>query len=215
MTENRPPAPTGPREAGTREALFDAALDLFAAKGFDGATVDEIARAAGANKAMISYHFGGKDRLHEAILQELFEAVSARMAEVRDADLPAEEKLARYIRLFADLNQEKPQFSTFVLREILSGGAHLDDRLLPRFLFIFECIRGIVLQGVREGAFRPVNPLLTHLGVVGAMVFFFASTPFRKRLADSGTIPVAIPPVDEFVAHLTQATLRGLGKETR
>jgi AcrR family transcriptional regulator len=198
---------------GTREALFDAALNLFAQKGFDGTTVDEIARAAGANKAMISYHFGGKDRLYEAILDEMFQAVSRRLAEVRDADLPAAQKLALYIRIFADLNRERPQFSAFVLREVLSGGAHIDDRLLPRFLFIFDCVRNIVLQGVREGTFRTVNPLLTHLGVVGAMVFFFASAPFRQRLVASGAIPVVAPDVDEFVAHLTQGTLRGLGKD--
>lgn len=197
----------------TRDAIRDAALELFARHGYDGTTVAMIADTAGANKAMISYHFGGKEKLYTALLDDLFEGVSRRLAEVRDADAAAEEKLGRYVRAFAELNRERPQLSSLILREILSGGQHIDTRLLPRFLFIFECVRAIVAQGVREGTFRVVNPLLTHLGVVGAMVFFFATGRFRQRLAESGTIPAANPDVDEFVAHLTAGTLRSLRRE--
>ncbi|MCP4657706.1 MAG: helix-turn-helix transcriptional regulator, partial [bacterium] len=65
MNATNPP-PTRPRPRGhydaaaTREALLEAATELFAERGFDGAKVEAIARRAGVNKAMISYHFGGK-----------------------------------------------------------------------------------------------------------------------------------------------------------
>ncbi len=51
----------------TRTALLDAALAEFAEKGLAGARVDEIAARAGVNKQMISYHFGGKEGLYQAL----------------------------------------------------------------------------------------------------------------------------------------------------
>src|SRR5687768_16443918 len=64
------------RSAGSRERLFAAAATEFAARGFAGASVDRIARAAGLNKAMIYYHFTSKAALYRAILREMFEAVA-------------------------------------------------------------------------------------------------------------------------------------------
>lgn len=193
----------------SRTAICDEAVRLFAEHGFDGTTVEMIASAAGVNKAMISYHFGGKEKLYAAILDAVFEAASERLAAVRDAEAPADEKLARYIRVFAELQAQRPQFSALVLREVLSGGARLHERVRPRFLQIFESIRAIVAQGIREGRFRTVNPLLTHLGVIGTLVFFFGTEPFRRRLVESG-LPIPMPTTDEFIAHLTGNTLRGL-----
>ncbi|HEY1280245.1 MAG TPA: TetR family transcriptional regulator [Acidimicrobiales bacterium] len=51
----------------TRQALIDAALVEFAAKGREGARVHDIAARAGVNKQLISYYFGGKDGLYDAI----------------------------------------------------------------------------------------------------------------------------------------------------
>jgi AcrR family transcriptional regulator len=56
--------------AGTRERLLDAAGQIFAAQGYDGATAKAIAERAGTNAAAVNYHFGGLDGLYEAVLME-------------------------------------------------------------------------------------------------------------------------------------------------
>ena len=56
---------------------MQAGSELFAAHGFDGATVETIAERAGVNKAMINYHFGGKRGLYQAILTATFDEVGA------------------------------------------------------------------------------------------------------------------------------------------
>ncbi len=56
----------------TRERLLAAAREEFAARGFDGAKVDRIARRARINKAMVYYHFPSKAALYLAILREQF-----------------------------------------------------------------------------------------------------------------------------------------------
>src|SRR4051794_17388510 len=48
----------------TKQRLLEAAEELFAATGYDGVSVEEITRRANANRAAVSFHFGGKERLY-------------------------------------------------------------------------------------------------------------------------------------------------------
>jgi TetR/AcrR family transcriptional regulator len=79
----------------TKQALINAALVEFAAKGREGARVSEIAARAGVNKQLISYYFGGKDGLYEAI-GERWLAAEARAA---PPGIPLEDMIAAYLRL--------------------------------------------------------------------------------------------------------------------
>jgi TetR/AcrR family transcriptional regulator len=78
----------------TRQALLDAALAEFAAKGRAGARVSEIAERAGVSKQLISYYFGGKDGLYEALVERWL----AQEAEFAPRELPLDQLVARYIR---------------------------------------------------------------------------------------------------------------------
>jgi TetR/AcrR family transcriptional regulator len=197
----------------TRERLIDAATRLFAVHGFDGATAEQIAGEAGVNKAMINYHFGGKQGLYQAILTGTLDRAGAALREIRHADLPSDEKLARYIEAFASLHRDRPTISAMLLRELLSGGRFVDAALLPRFLELFASIREIIAGGVRDGSFRPVNPLLTHFSLIGSMVFFYATAPFRERLLSEGKFAGAAPSEAEFIGHLEELFGRGLRAE--
>jgi TetR/AcrR family transcriptional regulator len=77
----------------TRAALLDAALEEFAAKGFAGARVRDIAHRAGVSKDLIAYHFGGKDGLYLAVQQAWLD----RQDSSADPGLPLAELLTRYL----------------------------------------------------------------------------------------------------------------------
>lgn len=194
----------------TRDRLLNAATDLFAEKGFDGARVEEIAGKARVNKAMINYHFGGKEGLYVAILLSTFESAVQRLKALEDSTEPADAQLREFVRLFAGLAAARPGLPAMLLREVLSGGRHLDDDVLPHFLGVFAQVRRIVARGIRDGIFRPVDPLLTHLSLIGALVFFFSTSPLRARLGAEGKLPVAPPSDAAFVEHLQNLITRGL-----
>src|SRR5262245_22816328 len=162
---------------GTRRALKEAATALFARRGFAGATADVIARRAGVNKAMINYHFGGKRGLYSAIVRESFAALLERLRRAVDAAASPSEQLRSYIAAFAEMAQGQPDLPAMLLRELMAGGENRDlDREVFEFLpRILGTVRGVVEAGVRDGSFRPVNPLLTHLGMIGSLMFFFAT----------------------------------------
>lgn len=77
----------------TRSDLLDAALEEFAAKGFAGARVRDIADRAGVSKDLISYHFGGKDGLYRAVQRAWLE----READFSAPDVPLRELITRYV----------------------------------------------------------------------------------------------------------------------
>jgi TetR/AcrR family transcriptional regulator len=58
----------------TKRKILDAAAAEFAAKGFSGARVDAIAKAAGVNKQLITYYFDGKEGLYRSVVQQCIEA---------------------------------------------------------------------------------------------------------------------------------------------
>jgi AcrR family transcriptional regulator len=195
--------------AATREALIDAATELFAERGFEGTRVDQIAQSAGVNKAMISYHFGGKKCLYNEILAATLNEAHDRFHEIRYSEAPADERLRDFIFAFADLAATQPALPVMVIREVLSGGLHIDEDLLPRFLELFKLVQGIIDQGVREGTFTNVNSYVTHLSLLGSLVFFFATKQVRELLASS-PLPSSVPEVRAFVRDLERTMRRGL-----
>lgn len=79
--------------ARTRQALLDAALEEFSARGYAGARVRDIADRAGVSKDLISYHFGGKEGLY----REVQRGWLARESTFYDPGLPLAELAARYL----------------------------------------------------------------------------------------------------------------------
>jgi TetR/AcrR family transcriptional regulator len=94
--QRRAPAPEErQRDAErSRRCLLAAALDEFAAKGFAGARVQDIARRAGVNKQLISYYFGGKEGLYRALQRSWQEAEAG----FGGPATPIEELALRYLR---------------------------------------------------------------------------------------------------------------------
>src|SRR5947207_3720000 len=110
----------------SRQRVFAAAAREFAARGYAGASVDRIARAARLNKAMIYYHFSSKAALYREILRDMFGAVRVRVAAVAASDAAPEDKIRAYIAAIAREAEARPHFPPIWLREIAEGAEHVD-----------------------------------------------------------------------------------------
>jgi AcrR family transcriptional regulator len=195
---------------GTRLALKSAATTLFARRGFTAATAFRIARAAGVNKAMINYHFGGKRGLYTAIIRESMAVLLERLQAVERSRQAAPARLRDFIAAFGDTVALAPDLPAMLLREVLSGGEHLEREVFGFITAVLGTVRGIVESGIRDGSFREVDPLLTHLSLMGSLMFFFATEDFRRRaLAETRAAP-APPSAGQFVTHLQDLMTRGL-----
>jgi TetR/AcrR family transcriptional regulator len=197
----------------TRQALLQAGAALFSERGFDGVSIEDVADGAGVNKALISYHFGGKRALYVAILESAFASMAERLKEIEREAPDARHGLRAFLAAFAQTTRERPGFPTLFMREVLSTG--IEPTVLPPLLEIIGVSRRLAERGAREGLFRRVDPLLLHLGLVGSLVFFFSTEPARRKAAAEGRAPFAMPEPKAFLRYLEGLTLRGLAPESR
>lgn len=201
---------------GTRDALLTAGAELFAQAGYDGVPVAAIAEEAGVNKAMISYHFGGKRQLYKVIVQRAFSELVEGAEALAASPRRAPDVLRDLVAFVADTAATRnPHFPTMMLREVLAGGRHLDAELIAYPLRVADVVRRVVERGVRERSFRHVDPLLTHLSLVGSLLFFFATMPLRARLFAEGRMPGKAPEASAYVKHIQDFIVHGLAAPER
>ena len=212
---------TAPRRAGrgsgdrwdsaaTKAALLSAGAALFAEGGFDGVPTTAVAARAGVNKALISYHFGGKRGLYRAILTKGFAEMAEELKAVEARGEDARETLRGLLGAFAAVRERHPDFPVLFLREVVSRG--IDPAVLPYLAEVIGVTRRVAERGMRDGVFRRVDPAALHLGLVGNLVFFLATEKARDRAAAAGLLP-PMPDFPEFLRYLEQLTLRGLAPD--
>lgn len=85
------------------DSLTDVALRVFADRGFDGASMDDVARAAGVTKAAIYHHVSGKDELLERGLHRALEALFSVLDEAGAREGPASGRIRHIVRRVAEL----------------------------------------------------------------------------------------------------------------
>ncbi len=197
----------------SRGSILEAATNVFMEVGFSGARVDEIARRARANKAMIYYHFGSKQGLYKAALLRLFGNVLAEVKRLKESDLSPEGKLrALYTRIARHFSEQRA-LPHIMLREILAGGRSMDVEASHALGAILGFVKETVAEGTRTGAFRSVHPLLLHVTMLGPLMLHFAGASFRERLLPRELPGLAPPSNDDVLVHLLAVLDRSLAPE--
>lgn len=199
--------------AASREAVFTAAADLFSRHGFDAVTVDDIARNAGVNRAMLYYHFADKLTLYREIVRRMLDEASARVSLVVEQPSSAPEKLERFIVQFVELAASHPYFPPLMLREMAEGALHFDAEILNRMRSVFVAFVRVLGEGQQAGVFRQVNPVLAYLSVIGPVLLNAAreragQQPGREQLPMFVSVPH-----DELARHMTRMALQMLEKD--
>jgi AcrR family transcriptional regulator len=124
----------------SRKATLDAAEALFAEKGFEAASIQEIAQKAGVSRGTPNYLFGSKEGLYRAVLGRAFEAPRELIASVGarevTSEAEAEEALRAAIVGYLEFLVDNPGFVRLIQWETLEGGRYLGD--LPAHLRAFR-----------------------------------------------------------------------------
>src|SRR5882724_5674868 len=110
------------RDLTTARRIVAAAEDIFAEHGLAGARMDEIARAAKVNKALLYYYFADKEALHRFVLETLFSQLRAGSDASRMAARTSRERLVAHVDNFFDFMQRHPNYPRLVQREMMSRG---------------------------------------------------------------------------------------------
>ena len=204
----------------TRERLLQAASELFAATGLHGATVRDIATAAGANVAAANYHFGSKEALYLEVLRTQFSAIRDRLA--TRAPTPAPAELQRLSR--AEL-ERRIEIRLVTMLEILVGPPpSVYGKLMQREM----CDPSAALPNIVEEFIRPqmeemrviyrrLYPSLStadidrcSFSVVGQVVFYHVMRPAVLRFMGRDEYPRGFGA--QLAAHILAFSFGGMDR---
>ena len=100
-----------------RTAILDAALEVFSRRGYNGASIDEIAQAAGISKALIYEHFPSKKHLHVSLLERHVQQIFVRLAETADTREPGEVRLRAGVNAFLEWVEQNREAFRLLFRD--------------------------------------------------------------------------------------------------
>lgn len=109
-----------------RGAILEAALEVFAAQGFRGATLDQIADGAGLSKPNLLYYFPSKEAIHVELLNGLMDVWLAPLRQMNPSGDPYTEIMC-YVRRKLEMSREMPRESRLFANEILQGAPRMMD----------------------------------------------------------------------------------------
>lgn len=186
-----------------RSRVLAAAAEIFARSGFEGARIDDIAARAGVNKSMVYYHVGEKSLIYETIVGDRAAILLRVIHDAVEHERTPERKLRAAITAFALATASNRHFAPIMLREIAAGGTGLPPKVLAKAAAVFQQFQMILKEGTHTGAFRPVDPLTTHMMIAGMVMLLVAGAPLRARLRarDGATVDVQAERSPEALAE--------------
>lgn len=143
-----------------RAAILDAALDVFSAHGFRGATVDQIASAAGLSKPNLLYYFRTKEDIHNALLAGLLDTWLDPLRALDPDGVPLDEMLA-YMQRKLQMSRDYPRESRLFANEIVQGAPRIRAALAGELKSLVDDKARLIEHWMRAGQIAHVHP--THL----------------------------------------------------
>lgn len=140
-----------------RRIILDAALDVFSAFGFRGATLDQIAEKAGMSKPNLLYYFPRKQHIYVTVLEDTL-AEWLRPFEEIDPDGDPLEELRKYIASKLEMSEKKPEASRLFANEIMHGAPAISEFLKTHLKALVDAKAGVINRWVDEKRIAPVDP---------------------------------------------------------
>ncbi|MEO1959030.1 MAG: TetR/AcrR family transcriptional regulator [Nautiliaceae bacterium] len=169
----------------TKSKILKEALELFAKRGYENASLDEIAKRVGISKPAIYYYFKSKKRLYNEVFRSFFEGFEIELSGDIDKDL--EDYIKRVFLLFKNKNLAK-----LFLRELSNGMENLEDETLKRVSFLLRTL-SLILKDLANPFFIQtliISSILTYINTmelrekVGGMVNVESNFDLQKELKE-------------------------------
>lgn len=194
--------------------LLKAAAKVFAQKGYNKTTVEEVCKEAGSNIAAVNYHFGSKDELYRAVWKNAFEEAmkiyppDGGLAE----DVPAEEKLRAliYSNLHRMLDEGKLGFAGQILLREMAEPTKAVEQIFHDVIFPLHEITHTVIKELLGESATEQNINFCEMSIVHQCVaigFVRGKENLPPFLREEKMTPTFI---DELAEHITIFSLAGI-----
>lgn len=140
------------------ETILEAALEVFSAQGFRGATLDQIAEVAGLSKPNLLYYFPSKEAIHQELLAELLDTWLDPLRDMNPQGDPMTEIMA-YVRRKLDLSRDFPRESRLFANEILQGAPRIRAAIEGELKDLVDEKAAVLRRWMDEGRIARMEPV--------------------------------------------------------
>jgi len=176
-----------------RQEILDAATRLFAAKGYHGTAMSEIAKEAEFSTGSLYNFFKNKEELYFTLLREKIEALQEELVAVYGIEGKVEDKLRRFVEItLSYFERERYFFRIFMERRSefqISMKGEFSEVIFQKYEEYLGNMVKLMEEGVSEGAFKALDPVelaLIFLGVLNTFIFVSVNTEADYQLKDKG-----------------------------
>jgi len=170
-------------EPAGKRRLLDAATIEFAERGFDGASVLSIAKRAGVKQPLLNYHFGGKEGLWRAVIEEGYRD-TLQLERVLGGWAPATplERLKLLLRSFAAISLRRPSVHSITLQEMFFTSTR-SDWLVDNYMQQFnQRLAALIQECIDEGVLRPLPVEQLCVLLTGVTVSYLVAAELPERM---------------------------------
>lgn len=170
-------------DISTEQKILKAAKIVFIKKGFDGARMEDIAKQADINKALVHYYFRSKENLFEQIFDTFAAQILPNITLVMESEGSIYDKIEVFIHNYIEFFMKNPDLPIFVLTEINRN----PDRVIAmlnntqNFPKMQQFIGQLMVE-VQLGKVKPINPIHFFLNMMSLCVFPFVAKPMIKTM---------------------------------
>ena len=203
MTQSSLAQTTSTVGASTRAVLLEAARGAFARNGFDGASVRMITSDAEVNLGAITYHFGSKRGLYDAVLEEGLRPLLRRVREASEQPGTSLDRMMAVVEAYFEHLATHPDLPHLMLQEV-AAGREPPNVVLEIIREVKGTIAGLQQAGVADGSVREGHPVLMALSVASQPIYLTLITPLLRSVAgldltEPATRQMVIEHVSDFV----------------
>jgi TetR/AcrR family transcriptional regulator len=201
----------------SRDAILDAALRCFAAKGFAATTIKDLASEADVNSALLYYYFTDKQTLYRETLRHVAQRLSDSAGRRLDEDLPPDEVVRRFVQQQAEFLIANPHVPRLLLREMLEHtGRHAEQAIVSLIGGVFTTLCDVIRRGQEQGIFRPdADPRYAAISTVSLVAYFVIARPVVGVALGDGLTGPTEERTREYGRHAAEFALAALAARSR
>lgn len=170
-----------------RDAILNAARREFASRGFSGARVESIARAAGCNKAMLFYYFSSKENLYRSVLEVALGEILTEIGRVVHEGLNPEDFMERFPEIYIRFLARNPDLPRILVFDLIHNPENISRVMAEIFRenASFQARRLLEMIGSwhGRGLISEDDPVHFMLNVISLSVFSFIGRPMVEAIS--------------------------------
>ncbi len=196
----------------TADSLVRAARQIFARQGFAGSSVRSITAAAGVNLGAITYHFGSKQALYNAVLSQTLTPFRERLAAAAATRGSALDRIEWFLRAAFDHMTKHPDLPRLLLQQ-LATGQQLPLAVESTMRANIGVLAGLIRDGQLEGSITTGDPRLLAFSVGGQPILLaLLRDALSQAVALDQSDPGTRRSLVDSVVRFTQAGLANHGE---